>query len=93
MGYICQKVMTAVLQCLVSVALIHLSSCSRLFDQLKDVRAHVSVPLIVMGYFNPMMQYGVERFCQRLKAHTPYNLVNLKTSIQKTTWSQRVSMR
>ena len=37
----------------------------KLFDQLKDVRKHVNVPLIVMGYFNPMMQYGVERFCQR----------------------------
>ena len=37
----------------------------KLFDQLKDVRKHVSVPLIVMGYFNPMMQYGVERFCQK----------------------------
>jgi len=37
----------------------------KLFDQLKDVRKHVSVPLIVMGYFNPMMQYGVERFCKR----------------------------
>ena len=29
----------------------------KLFEQLKDVRKHVSVPLIVMGYFNPMMQY------------------------------------
>jgi len=37
----------------------------KLFEQLKDVRKHVSVPLIVMGYFNPMMQYGVERFCKR----------------------------
>ena len=37
----------------------------KLFEQLKDVRKQVSVPLIVMGYFNPMMQYGVERFCER----------------------------
>ncbi|MGB0443848.1 MAG: tryptophan synthase subunit alpha [Flavobacteriaceae bacterium] len=37
----------------------------KLFEQLKDVRKNVSVPLIVMGYFNPMMQYGVERFCQK----------------------------
>lgn len=36
-----------------------------LFEQLKDVRKHIHVPLIVMGYFNPMMQYGVERFCQK----------------------------
>ena len=37
----------------------------KLFKQLKDVRKHISVPLIIMGYFNPMMQYGVERFCQK----------------------------
>ena len=37
----------------------------KLFEQLKDVRKHVHVPLIVMGYFNPMMQYGVEQFCKK----------------------------
>lgn len=34
-----------------------------LFDQLKDVRKTIDIPLILMGYFNPMLQYGVERFC------------------------------
>lgn len=36
-----------------------------LFEQLKDVRKSVSIPLIIMGYFNPMMQYGVEEFCKK----------------------------
>ncbi|WP_372745624.1 tryptophan synthase subunit alpha [Lutibacter sp.] len=36
-----------------------------LFDQLKNIRKTVSIPLIIMGYFNPMMQYGVEKFCQK----------------------------
>ena len=36
-----------------------------LFDQLKDIRKTVSIPLIIMGYFNPMMQYGVEAFCAK----------------------------
>ncbi|WP_299396963.1 tryptophan synthase subunit alpha [uncultured Gelidibacter sp.] len=36
-----------------------------LFDQLKDVRKTVSIPLIIMGYFNPMLQYGVEAFCKK----------------------------
>ena len=36
-----------------------------LFTQLEGIRDHIHVPLIVMGYFNPMMQYGVERFCKR----------------------------
>ena len=36
-----------------------------LFDQLKDIRKTVQIPLIVMGYFNPMLQYGVEAFCKK----------------------------
>lgn len=36
-----------------------------LFQQLKDVRASVSIPLIMMGYFNPILQYGVEAFCKK----------------------------
>ena len=36
-----------------------------LFDQLKNIRNKVKVPLIIMGYFNPMLQYGVEAFCQK----------------------------
>lgn len=36
----------------------------KLFEQLKEVRNKIHVPLVMMGYFNPMMQYGVERFCQ-----------------------------
>jgi len=36
-----------------------------LFEQLKNIRKTVSIPLIVMGYFNPMLQYGVEAFCKK----------------------------
>lgn len=36
-----------------------------LFEQLKDIRKTVQIPLIIMGYFNPMMQFGVEKFCQK----------------------------
>lgn len=36
-----------------------------LFDQLKDIRKSVEIPLIIMGYFNPMFQYGVEAFCKK----------------------------
>lgn len=38
-----------------------------LFNQLKDIRDAVEIPLIVMGYFNPMFQYGVEAFCKKCK--------------------------
>ena len=37
----------------------------KLFEQLKDIRQTVAIPLIMMGYFNPMLQYGVETFCQK----------------------------
>ena len=37
----------------------------KLFEQLKDIRKTVSIPLIIMGYFNPMFQYGVEAFCKK----------------------------
>jgi tryptophan synthase alpha chain len=38
---------------------------SLLFEQLKDIRKSVSLPLILMGYFNPVLQYGVEAFCKK----------------------------
>ena len=36
-----------------------------LFEQLKDIRETVTIPLIIMGYFNPMLQYGMEAFCKK----------------------------
>jgi tryptophan synthase alpha chain len=36
-----------------------------LFEQLKDIRKTVKIPLIIMGYFNPMLQYGMEAFCEK----------------------------
>jgi len=35
-----------------------------LFEQLKDLRSKVNIPILLMGYCNPMVQYGVERFCK-----------------------------
>ena len=40
----------------------------KLFDQLNNIRKKIHIPLILMGYFNPMMQYGIERFCQKCQA-------------------------
>ena len=39
-------------------------SLSKLFDQLKDIRKEIHIPLIFMGYLNPVMQYGFEHFCR-----------------------------
>ena len=38
---------------------------SLLFEQLANIRESVNIPLIIMGYFNPMMQFGMEKFCQK----------------------------
>ncbi len=39
-----------------------------LFGQLAELRQRVSIPVLLMGYVNPVLQYGVERFCQSCKA-------------------------
>ena len=35
-----------------------------LFEQLKAIKEQVTIPLVLMGYLNPIMQYGIEAFCQ-----------------------------
>lgn len=35
-----------------------------LFNQLKNIKNEISIPLVLMGYLNPIMQYGIEAFCQ-----------------------------
>lgn len=39
-----------------------------LFDQLADIRRTVHIPLLLMGYLNPILQFGFEAFCQRCRA-------------------------
>ncbi|HKI90138.1 MAG TPA: tryptophan synthase subunit alpha [Draconibacterium sp.] len=36
-----------------------------LFEQLAEIRKTVKIPLILMGYFNPVLQYGMEEFCTK----------------------------
>jgi tryptophan synthase alpha chain len=36
-----------------------------LFEQLKDIRRHLHIPLILMGYLNPIMQFGFGNFCRQ----------------------------
>ncbi len=35
-----------------------------LFEQLKELRKKVTIPVLLMGYVNPVLQYGVENFCK-----------------------------
>ena len=50
------------------VALENGMSISILFEQLQPARQTIQVPLILMGYMNPIMQYGLEKFCAAAEA-------------------------
>ena len=45
------------------IALNNGMNSEKLFNQLKNVRNEIDVPLVIMGYFNPILQYGVDSFC------------------------------
>lgn len=42
-------------------------SVRRLFEQLTDVRRDIHIPLILMGYLNPILHFGFEAFCAKCK--------------------------
>ena len=48
-------------------ALINGMTTDLLFDQLKDLRKISDIPVVIMGYFNPILQYGIEKFCSNCK--------------------------
>lgn len=47
------------------IALKNGMSLELLFEQLKNIRQTVKIPLILMGYINPVYQFGVDRFCHK----------------------------
>lgn len=49
------------------VALDNGMSMKLLFQQLVGFRAKIHLPVVLMGYLNPIMQYGMEEFCQKCK--------------------------
>jgi tryptophan synthase alpha chain len=46
-----------------SIALENGMTIATLFSQLENFRERISVPVLLMGYMNPVLQYGFERFC------------------------------
>jgi len=52
-------IQTAATQALKNGMSVHL-----LLQQLKDIKEQVSIPLILMGYLNPILHYGIEQFCK-----------------------------
>jgi len=47
------------------IALKNGMSVKKLFEQLKDIRKKTTIPLILMGYLNPVLRFGVENFCKK----------------------------
>ncbi len=57
-----------VIQASNSIALKNGMSISFLFEQLKDFRNEINIPVVLMGYMNPVLQYGFEKFCTEAAA-------------------------
>ncbi len=53
-----------VIQTAATKALHNGMSLRKLFDQLKQIKDQVQIPLILMGYLNPILHYGIEEFCK-----------------------------
>ena len=53
-----------VIQTAATKALKNGMSVRLLFEQLKAIKDEVSIPLILMGYLNPILHYGIEAFCR-----------------------------
>jgi tryptophan synthase alpha chain len=53
-----------VIQASSTKALANGMTIAKLFDQLRGFRHEIYVPVILMGYMNPVLQYGFEKFCK-----------------------------
>lgn len=49
------------------IALDNGMSMKKLFEQLKGFRAKIHIPVVLMGYLNPIIQFGMEDFCKKCK--------------------------
>ncbi|TAE58048.1 MAG: tryptophan synthase subunit alpha [Bacteroidetes bacterium] len=47
------------------IALANGMSLNLLFEQIRDIRRETDIPLLLMGYVNPVLQYGMERFIEK----------------------------
>jgi len=57
-----------VIQAASSKAIANGMTLEKLFEQLRGFRHQIYVPVILMGYMNPVLQYGFEKFCQHAAA-------------------------
>ena len=52
-----------VIQASSTIAIANGMTIKKLFEQLKNFRSEIQIPVILMGYMNPVLQYGFEKFC------------------------------
>jgi tryptophan synthase alpha chain len=57
-----------VIQASSNIALANGMTIDTLFDQLEGMRKTIQIPVVLMGYMNPILQYGFEAFCKKAKA-------------------------
>jgi tryptophan synthase alpha chain len=57
-----------VIQASSTVALHNGMTIEKLFEQLKNIRESIQLPIVLMGYMNPVLQFGIEKFCAAAKA-------------------------
>lgn len=50
-----------------SIALQNGMQLDLLFDQLFSIKENVKIPLVIMGYLNPVLQFGIEKFLSKCK--------------------------
>lgn len=46
-----------------------------LFDQLYNIKKDIQIPVILMGYFNPVFKYGIDRFCKKCVSSSVSGLI------------------
>ena len=63
-----------------------------LFNQLKGLRSITDIPIVVMGYFNPILQYGFDKFCINCKNSGIDGLIipDLPVDIYKKSYKSKV---
>jgi tryptophan synthase alpha chain len=64
-----------------------------LLEQVKEIRKRVSIPIILMGYLNPVMQYGVEKFCKEASASGVDGLILPDMPIDEYVQKHQVMMK
>ena len=50
-----------------NVAIANGMTIDTLFEQLIEMRRNIHIPVVLMGYMNPILQYGFETFCKKAK--------------------------